>query len=596
MCCPRHCHTGRGGIHSGCQLTEISGSNHTQPSHIEVVGLTAEQRQKYARDGWVVVPSLFTADECDGLIRHMDAVHAGEITVEGFVPPAEGADHLIDADQCHILDPVCRAFMLHSKLREPLKDALGGNEPEGIKSHYWWKGSQWSQGWHCDGTPLPGCIGVWIPLVDVDEETGTLALQTGGHLRRKLHQDDLRHGKRAGKRTHSGDPGLRARLTKEIFEENEAAGAEEVHIVAKRGTAVIFDGYLWHRGVMGRDPAVFRQVYACHYIASSFKEWPHVLWERLSFDGTPRWSTGDEPTPAARHNARLSRHPAMEFSSSSKHPSLLPTRKDAPLQILSNDQADELDLQGFTVVEDAFSAAEIGQLRDEIDRLEHESERRLKTQGQQQPSRTSGLAQQSTLARSFCASPFFQKVCHDVLNCDDVRLYHEQAAYRKPCPGCVFPYHQDSGYTFIEPLQYLTCWVALNDATEENGCPWFVPGLFRRGPLLHEFVESSGGWTISGLRSDDAVCVPVKAGSVAIFWSLTPHMTGANNTDSVRKAYVCQYAPDGYDDRIWDKDANGGLGGPMKVDSAEKAAANEARNLLVLKGAKGVPPPSLAKL
>ena len=566
------------------------------------VGLTTEQRQKYAHDGWVIVPSLFTAEECDGLIRHMDAVHAGEITVVGVVPPADGADHLIDADQCHIHDPVCRAFMLHPKLRAPLKDAFAGADPEGIKSHYWWKGSQWSQNWHCDGTALPGCIGVWIPLVDVDEEIGTLGLQTGGHLKRKLHHDDLRPGKWAGNRTHSGDPELRAKLTKEVFEENKSAGAAEVNILAKKGSAVIFDGYLWHRGVMGRDPAVFRQVYACHYISSSFKEWPHVLWERLNFDGTKRWSTGHEPTPASNHNARLPRHPAMEFSSSSKHPSLLPTRKDAPLQILSKNQADDMDLQGFTVVENAFSAAEIGPLRDEIDRLEQESVLRLKSQDQQQPSRritsadeitfTSGLAQQSALARSFCASPFFQKVCHDVLNCNDVRLYHEQAVYKKPCPGRIFPYHQDNGYTFIEPLQYLTCWVALNDATLENGCPWFVPELFRRGPLLHEFDESNGGWTIKGLRADDAVCVPVKEGSVAIFWSLTPHMTGANSTNSVRKAYICQYAPDGYDNRIWDKNANSGRGAPMTVDSTEKAPANESTNFLVLKGAKGVPPPS----
>ena len=512
-----------------------------------LVGLTDQQKQKYARDGWIILPALFTVEECDGLIRHMDAVHAGEISVVGFVPPEENADHLIDVDQCHIHDPVCRDFMLHPKLRSPLKDALGGNEPEGIKSHYWWKGSQWSQNWHCDGTPLSGCIGVWIPLVDVDEDIGTLALQTGGHLRRKIHHDDLRPGKWAGNRTHSGDPELGARLKKEIFEENQAAGAEEIHIVAKRGAAVIFDGHLWHRGLMGRDPSVFRQVYACHYISSKFKEWPHVLWERLDFDGIPRWSTGDEPTPAARHNARLPRHPAMEFTGSSKHPSLLPTRKDAPLQILSEEQADDLDHKGFTVVEEAFSATEIGQLREEIDRLEEESVMRLKAQGKQ-PSRriscidkitfTSGLAQQSALARSFCASPFFQQVCHDVLNCDDVRLYHEQAVYKKPCPGRIFPYHQDNGYTFIEPLQYLTCWVALNDASAENGCPWFVPGLFRRGPLLHEFDERNGGWTISGLRSDDAVCVPLKAGSVAIFWSLTPHMTGPNHTESVRKAYI----------------------------------------------------------
>ena len=72
-------------------------------------------------------------------------------------------------------------------------------------------------------------------------------------------------------------------------------------------------------------------------------------------------------------------------------------------------------------------------------------------------------------------------------------------------------------------------------------------------------------------------------------------MTGANNTDSVGKAYICQYAPDGYDDRIWDKEANGGRGGPMKVGSGGKAAVNEARNFLLLKGAQGVPAPSRAK-
>ena len=547
-----------------------------------LVGLTDQQKQKYARDGWIILPALFTVEECDGLIRHMDAVHAGEIAVDSFVPPADGGDHRIDMDQCHLYDPVCRDFMLHPKLRGPLSDVMDGDEPEGIKSHYWWKGSQWSQKWHCDGTPLPGCTGVWIPLVDVDEEIGTLALQSGGHLRRKIHHDDLRHGKWAGIRTHSGDGELRKRLAKEIFEENESAGAEEVHIVAKKGAAVIFDGYLWHRGLMGRDPAAFRQVYACHYVAGSFAEWPHVLWERIDFDGIRRWSTGDEPTSAARQNARLPRHPAMAFTSSSKHPSLLPTRKDAPLQILSEEQADQMDLQGFTVVEDAFSAAEITSLRDEIDRFERDSADPITF--------TSGLVQQSTLVRSFCAKPFFQKVCHDVLNCDDVRLYYEHAVYKKPCPDRVFPYHQDNGYCFIEPLQYLTCWVALNDATEENGCPWFVPGLFRRGPLLHENDEDNGGLTISGLRSDDAVCVPVKVGSVAIFWSLTPHMTGANTTDGVRKAYICQYAPDGYDNRIWDGSAKDWLGGRMQVDDAEKAAPDEARNFMVLKGREGVSP------
>ena len=45
------------------------------------MAITAEQRQKYARDGWVVLPSLFTAEECDGLIQHVDVAHAGDIAV-----------------------------------------------------------------------------------------------------------------------------------------------------------------------------------------------------------------------------------------------------------------------------------------------------------------------------------------------------------------------------------------------------------------------------------------------------------------------------------------------------------------------------------
>jgi len=43
----------------------------------------------------------------------------------------------------------------------------------------------------------------------------------------------------------------------------------------------------------------------------------------------------------------------------------------------------------------------------------------------------------------------------------------------------------------------------------------------------------------------DQVCVPAKAGSIVCFSSLTPHMTGPNTTDGIRKAYICQYARDG---------------------------------------------------
>ena len=42
-----------------------------------------------------------------------------------------------------------------------------------------------------------------------------------------------------------------------------------------------------------------------------------------------------------------------------------------------------------------------------------------------------------------------------------------------------FPWHQDNGYTFIEPQQYLTLWIPLVDVDEENGCPWIAPGMHK---------------------------------------------------------------------------------------------------------------------
>ena len=37
----------------------------------------------------------------------------------------------------------------------------------------------------------------------------------------------------------------------------------------------------------------------------------------------------------------------------------------------------------------------------------------------------------------------------------------------------------------------------------------------------------------------------MKAGSIVVFSSLTPHTTRYNTTDETRKAYILQYAPDG---------------------------------------------------
>ena len=152
------------------------------------------------------------------------------------------------------------------------------------------------------------------------------------------------------------------------------------------------------------------------------------------------------------------------------------------------------------------------------------------------------LVEREPVAAAFARHPVFADLCHDLVG-PDVRLYWDQAVYKKPEKPRRFPWHQDNGYTFVEPQQYLTCWVALTDASVDNGCPQVIPGLHRRGTYQHRFVEPLG-WEIIESHPD-AVAAPVGKGGIVVFSSLTPHLTGPNTTDAVRKAYILQYAPDG---------------------------------------------------
>ena len=125
----------------------------------------------------------------------------------------------------------------------------------------------------------------------------------------------------------------------------------------------------------------------------------------------------------------------------------------------------------------------------------------------------------------------------------DVNMYWDQAVYKKPEKPRRFPWHQDNGYTFIEPQQYLTCWLALTDADRGERLPVDRAG---RAPRRHARPPLRRSARLRVLRRTAASPrspAPVRAGSAFVFSSLTPHTTGPNLTDAVRKAYILQYAP-----------------------------------------------------
>jgi phytanoyl-CoA hydroxylase len=218
---------------------------------------------------------------------------------------------------------------------------------------------------------------------------------------------------------------------------------------------------------------------------------------------------------------------------------------------LTPEQVRAFDTDGFVVVRSVFTADEIGAVRDVIDGFEAEAEAALRDLDDERLfiaeagaiTFSPHLVTRSDVLADFARHPAFAAMAVDLVG-PDVDLYWEQAVYKKPEKPRRFPWHQDNGYAFVEPQQYLTCWVPLTDARLENGCPQVAPGLHRLGTLAHRYVDPLGYECFPSPPTEVAVA-EAAVGDVVVFSSLTPHLTGPNLTDTVRKAYILQYSPVG---------------------------------------------------
>jgi ectoine hydroxylase-related dioxygenase (phytanoyl-CoA dioxygenase family) len=251
----------------------------------------------------------------------------------------------------------------------------------------------------------------------------------------------------------------------------------------------------------------------------------------------------------------------------------------------SADQLVAFDRDGFFVFEDAFDAATLAELDTELSPGDAKVKEflagmdggRYSVAGLDTQTVAPHAVMRSEYARAFVAHPVLAGLASDLVG-PDVRLYWEQSVYKQPNSAEPVLFHQDNGYTFTEPQAYLTCWIAITDATPENGCVSVMPGVHRSGTLAHRNTpigeECWGDWS-------GAVDVPVRAGSIVVFSSLTPHATKRNTTNDVRKSYIVQYAPD--DALVHFGDANAGP--PTRT----QALADDARCFPVVVNGRRVP-------
>ena len=228
-----------------------------------------------------------------------------------------------------------------------------------------------------------------------------------------------------------------------------------------------------------------------------------------------------------------------------------PRRRTGARALLSAEQVARFDEAGFVVVEDALSTALVAELVRGIDPQEARVAQFLRAQPEQKMFIADARAITFTVhpagrdvrLREIVSRGVLAQLAHDLVG-PDVRLYWDQAVYKKSERPATFSWHQDNGYGFLSPEAYLTLWIALTDVTLENGCVEVLPGLHKLGTLAH---RADGDGIFLDLPEPlpaalpQPVAVPLRAGSLVAFSSLLPHRTGPNRTQSVRKAYIVQY-------------------------------------------------------
>ena len=224
---------------------------------------------------------------------------------------------------------------------------------------------------------------------------------------------------------------------------------------------------------------------------------------------------------------------------------------------LSEDQVRKFQEDGVLIVEDLLDEAEVETLRKRAEWVASgQSPDIPKGNLQVEPRVAKGELQADTYADSlrkmnhlafhdevFQAHVKNSKVL-DVIESllgPDLKLYQDQILMKPPRVGSRLSYHQDAPLGFhIDPPDMVTCWAALDDSTEENGCLRVLPGTHRFGVIDRAEWNAYEQRALDGRLPEERLLV-MKAGSCSFHHGLILHSSQPNLSDRRRRGYATHY-------------------------------------------------------
>jgi len=212
---------------------------------------------------------------------------------------------------------------------------------------------------------------------------------------------------------------------------------------------------------------------------------------------------------------------------------------------------------GFVAVENAFTAQEVQGAKDGMNDLimgkiegftgiQYESKAREMLPTLSLENRLDAVrkfawfaAHEPRLA-AMARHPGLQRVLRLILGETPV-MFQDMALIKPPKIGVEKPWHQDQAY-FDYPIgtRVVGVWIALDDATVDNGCMRLLPGLHKEGPKLH-FKRRDWQICDAEIMGLHPIAAPLRPGGLLLFDGLLPHGTPTNFSPHRRRAVQYHY-------------------------------------------------------
>ena len=216
---------------------------------------------------------------------------------------------------------------------------------------------------------------------------------------------------------------------------------------------------------------------------------------------------------------------------------------------LTAKQLEQYENRGYVSPVNALTSSEAKEIRDEIEKIEKDW-----------PGALEGINRNYI----HLISPIFNKVClnKNILDAvesiigKNILICGTTLFIKDPNEKGYVSFHQDAKYIGLEPHNWVTVWLAVTDANEQNGCMRMLPGSHKENLKTHEekFDENNlltRGQTITNVSLDKTDPIILKAGQISLHHPTIIHGSGLNQSNDRRIGFVIQsYIGDNVDQVI----------------------------------------------